>query len=226
MFGQAVVRGILVLSFWETYVAGVMYFAIAFIPLIAGAVLAGGVGRAQEKRVGFTRAFFGAIVQSIAMTIFVLTLLPILLGTSPEATWGLPWRVLAKSPGVFLQIGWRLWVVAFVISFVPVVGELTAFTTLVVGGTALPVAMGQLAVAFDGYAVLAEVNLIPDAVTILGFLLIAGVATTLGRVIQLGTTSSSGRSSEDLRGTLATLVQTGIGFLPVFMYGAWLGYGI
>ena len=223
MFGQAVVRGFLVLSFWETYVAILMYFAIAFIPMMAGAVLAGGVGRAQEKRVGCIRAFFVATAQSIAMTVFVLTLLPILLGTSPDATWGQPWWMLAKSPHVFLQIGWRLWIVAFAISFIPVVGELTSFTNLIVGGAALPVAMKQLAAGLDSYAILGGVNPLPDTTMIIGFVLLAGVATVLGRIIHLGTTSATGRTSEDFRGTMATLVQTVIGLLPVFMYGAWLG---
>ena len=87
MFFQAIFNGLLVLTYWQTYVAGLIYILIIFIPLIAFGFLLkedGGGG------LGCFFMVFNPLIQTFAIMVFAFTMAPIILGASKVAAWGLP----------------------------------------------------------------------------------------------------------------------------------------
>ena len=96
MFWHCVRDGLRVLLHWETYVAGLEYFAIVFVSLIALVLLWAKIeDRTMITKivVGSSGIFVMSVARTIAAAIFVLTLSPIILGVSDDAAWSFPWRL-------------------------------------------------------------------------------------------------------------------------------------
>jgi hypothetical protein len=221
MFWDSVVAGLKVLTYWQTYVAGLEYLAIFFIPGIA-------VGTIMQKREGVGRAvgclsiFLLPVLQVAAMVVFVLTLAPIIFGFAEEAAWSFPWRIITLDPGAFFKLVGVLVSAAIALAFIPILGQLQSLQTLVLGGIALMFALGLLDSINPG-VVKGRVDFIPGFWFSVGLLAIGGLMSWIGMMVAALLVTAVETAQEGLGQLIMFPIAAIFGFIPVFMYGAWLG---
>ena len=135
MFWDSVLAGLKVLTYWETYIAGLEYLAISLIPL----VIVGGVMMKSESGavVGCLSIFLLPVLQIAAMTVMILTLAPIIFGLAEDAAWSYPWDLITLAPLVFLKLIGILIIAVIVLAFIPIFGQFQSLHTLVHGGITL-----------------------------------------------------------------------------------------
>lgn len=222
MFWHAVKGGLGILLYWETYLVGLEYLLICYLPMILFGVLI-----ERENTKATTVAVFGSIFimpvfQIVATTIFVLTFSPIILNISDDAAWSFPWRLVIIAPGTFIRLVLVLIVASVIIAFLPLLGNLRSFYVLVVGSITLMCVVSLLE-QIDPDLVGDNVEFIPSFWIIVGLLFIGGIMTWLGIIIAAALATLIGLANEGI-GQLFVLPTAAVfGFIPVFIYGAWLG---
>lgn len=219
MFWDAVLAGLKVLTYWQTYLAGLGYLAIFFLPmLIAGMVMeeSRGIGLA-----GCLGVLLLPVLQVAAMVIFVLTLAPIILGLGEDAAWSLPWKILAVAPGPFFEFVGVLVLIAIGLAFIPILGQLHSLQVLVLGAITLMFFSELLDIAYPGI-VKGRADFIPGFWFSIGLLIIGGVMSWISMMV-LAFLATALEWVGDGIGLLMFPIGSVLGFIPVFMYGAWLG---
>lgn len=223
MFWDSVVAGLKVLTYWETYVAGLVYLAIFFIPMII-------VGFVTEKSesggsfAGCLGMFLLPVLQVAAMVVFLLTLSPIIFGFSEDAAWSFPWKVMTMAPGGFFALVGILIVAAIILTFIPFLGQLNSLHTLILGGITLVVVLGMLDSINPG-TVRGRVDFVPGFWFSIGLLVIGGILSWIGILLAalLATGLEMSKEGTGFGQLVMIPIGTIFGFIPVFMYGAWLG---
>lgn len=222
MFWDSVVGGLKVLTYWETYVAGLEYLVIFFIPMIV-------IGMIMEKSEGvggvfgcLSSMFLLPVLQIAAMAVFVLTLAPIIFGFVEDAAWSFPWKVIMLAPGAFFKLVSVLIVAAFVLAFIPFLGQLQSLQTLVLGGISLIFVLGILDSINPG-VIKVGVDFIPGFWFTVGLLAIGGLMSWIGIMVAALLVAAIDMGEEGLGQFIMFPIAAIFGFIPVFMYGAWLG---
>jgi hypothetical protein len=222
MFWDSVVGGLKVLTFWETYAAGLEYLLLFMGPMV---LIGQAMGKSGEKSgaVGCLGMLVVPLLQVAAIAVFVLTLAPIIFGLGEDAAWLFPWKVIGAAPGVFVKLVGVLVISAIALAFVPFLGQLQSLHTLVLGGIALVFVLGVLR-SVNPELASSEVDVIPGFWFTAGLLIIGALMAWLGiMVVALLTTAVGGGAVEDAGELLMVPVAAIFGFIPVFMYGSWLG---
>lgn len=237
MLWKSIFAGLRVLTYWETYVAGLEYFAIVFIPLLILAICFPTPTLEQERGKG-VGVCLGCLLlpwlQVGAMVVFFLTLSPIILGLARDAAWSLPWVLLFTAPGAFLKLVVIIFVAAIFLALVPILREFNSLYVFVVGAIVLKFSLGILKPDAVG-----AVDFIPGFWTSLGFLVIGGVMSWVGSIVALILLDAFRKASlrlpivgsrvvliHDVGELLGGIIAGIFGFIPAFMYGAWLGMQI
>ena len=221
MFWDSVLAGLKVLTYWETYVAGLEYLAITYVPMaIVGMIIE--KSESGGTAVGCLSMPFLYVLQVAATTVFILTLAPIIFGFTENAAWSFPWIMLTMAPGAFFILVGVLLVVSVVLSFIPILGRLESLNTLVLGGLALAFVLGTLDSVKPGF-VLGHVDFIPGLWFTVGLLVIGGIATLVGRIVVALIATGLDMAKEGIGLLLMFPIGAIFGFIPVFIYGAWLG---
>ena len=221
MFWDSVFAGLKVLTYWETYVAGLEYLVIYFIPMaIVGMIVEKSEGR--ESLVGCFSIIFLPVLQVVAMAVFVLTLAPIIFGFAEDAAWSFPWKILTMAPGAFFILVGVLVVAAIVLAFIPVFGQLNSLHTLLLGGIALVFVLGILESANLGI-VRGRIDFVPGFWFSVGLLVIGGLMSWVGMMAASFIATALEMAEEGIGHLLMFPIGAIFGFIPVFMYGAWLG---
>lgn len=221
MFWDSVLSGLGVLLYWETYVAGLEYLAIFFVPMI-------GIGLLMEKNkaiggaVGCLSMFILPVIQVAAIAIFVLTLAPIIFGFAEDAAWSFPWKIITMAPGTFFKLVGVLVVAAIILAFIPILGRLQSLQTLVLGGITLTFVLGLLESINPGVVTI-RVDFIPGFWFSTGLVVIGGLMAWVGLMVAGLVAVGFERFGEGLGQMLVFPIAAIFGFIPVFMYGAWLG---
>lgn len=221
MFWDSVVGGLKVLTFWETYVAGLEYLALFMVPMVL-------VGLAMEKggeksgAIGCLGMLVMPVLQVAAIAVFVLTLAPIIFGLSEDAAWSFPWKVITLAPGMFFKLVGVLVVAAIALAFVPFLGQLQSLQTLVLGGIALVFVLGILK-SVNPDLVSAKLDVMPGFWFTAGLLVIGAIMAWVGIMVAALLATAVEGATEGLGQLLMFPVAAIFGFIPVFMYGAWLG---
>jgi ABC-type Na+ efflux pump permease subunit len=113
-------------------------------------------------------------------------------------------------------------VAAIVMAFIPILGQLNSLHTLVLGGIALVFVLSIFESLNPG-SVPDRVDFVPGFWFFVGLLAISGVTSWLAMMI-IGLVASSFETVEEGIGQMMMFPLGAIfGFLPVFMYGSWLG---
>ncbi len=221
MFWDSVLAGLKVLIYWETYVAGLEYLAIFFIPMaIVGMIMEKSKGGGAA--VGCLSMLLLPVLQVAAMVVFVLTLAPIIFGFAEDAAWSFPWKILTMAPGAFFKLVGVLVVAAIVLAFIPILGQLNSLQTLVLGGIALMFVLGILDSVNPGI-VRGRVDFVPGFWFSVGLLVIGGVMSWVGMMVAALIATALEMAEEGIGHLLMFPIGAIFGFIPVFMYGAWLG---
>ena len=155
--------------------------------------------------------------------ISIFTLSPIILGISDEAAWSLPWILLTNEPMVFLTIIGVLFVAAIRLGFIPIIGQIQSLPMVILGGLCLAASLRLLDDVFPNM----NVNLIdpiPSFSCLVGFLIIAGLVSRLGgmAVASIAVVLEGKAHSPFPEYAIIPLASVSA-FIPVFVYGAWLG---
>jgi hypothetical protein len=225
VFWESVVDSLRVFLHWETYVGGVEYFVISFVPLI----IIGGLiqGRSDRRQIGDRIPLRSLIVlptllKIIASAVFVLTLSPIILGLSDDAAWSLPWRIVVLAPGSFAKLIAGVLAVCLIIAWIPLLRRVDSLYVLVIGAVVLVNVLGALKQVHPDIMG-AHVEIVPSFWFVVGILFIGGVALRLGVMLAVVSSIPIAAVNEDYA-ELFVIAAGGVsGFVPVFIYGSWLG---
>lgn len=221
MFWDSVFGGLKVLSYWETYVAGVEYLAIFFIPMII-------TGTIMEKSqnsgwlIGCLSMLFMPVFQVAAMAVMILSISPIIFGLSDDAAWSLPWILVTMAPGLFFKLVVTLVIASIVLAFIPILSRFQSLQTMVLGGIVLMFVLGIVNETYPG-VVIDHVDLIPDFWFSVGLITIGGIMAWIALILVALIIEITGMAEESIGQLLMAPIPAILGFIPVFMYGAWLG---
>ena len=224
MFWQSVIGGLKCLTFWQTYVAGLMYLAVVLLPMaLFGKFMERG-GKAEAAG-GCLGILLMPVFQIFGIYIFVLTLAPIILGVAdhPQALWAFPWQLAVTSPLTTLKILGVMILLVICLAFIPVLNSITSLYTLALGGTVMIFVVGLVGQFAPDWHV-ADISLMPGFFFIVGILLASAVSFLLAMLAV--TLVSMALKSEDVGHTVALPLGSVFGFIPVFIYGSWLGLQI
>ncbi|MCY4610253.1 MAG: hypothetical protein OXC38_00840 [Gammaproteobacteria bacterium] len=222
MFWDSIFVGLKVLTYWETYVAGLEYLAVFYIPVGIAALL---TERSEKFAIfGCLSMFVFPLLQVVALVvatvIFVFTMAPIILGASEDAAWILPWVAMFQAPDVFLKLIGMLVVTTLILTFTPVLNLFTSLHTLVLGGLTLLYVFKLIApISLGGELV----DYIPDFWFSVGLLAIGSILSWMGIVVTAFFLTVVGKVEESSGALALPFLGSVFGFIPVFMYGAWLG---
>jgi len=221
MFWDSVVAGLKVLTYWETYVAGLEYLAIFFIPMII-------VGMVMEKSegaagiAGCLSMILMPVLQVAAIAVMILTLAPIIFGFAGDAAWSFPWQLITMAAGTFFKLVGVLVVAAIVLAFVPILGQLQSLQTLVLGGIALMFGIGMLDSINPG-TIKCRVDFIPGFWFSTGLIVIGGIMSWVGMMVATIVVTGIDLVEEGCSQLIMVPIAAIFGFIPVFIYGAWIG---
>jgi len=221
MFWDAVTGGLRVLTYWQSYVAGLEYLAVYMVPMGIVGLLA----MRSEKAAGAIGCLSMLVLpalQVFAIFVFVLTLSPIILGLSQEAAWGFPWVLAFEAPGAVAKFVGLLLIAALIVAFIPILGRLQSLHTLVLGAFGLALVLGIIDNANPGY-VAKHVHFWPGFWFALGLLVIGAVLAWVGTLAAAALAVAVESKIEGFGQMLMFPIGAIFGFIPVFMYGAWLG---
>jgi hypothetical protein len=159
----------------------------------------------------------------------VLTMAPILLGISGKAAWSFPWIVIIVNPWWTIKIvGIILLVSIGIAAFIPIIGQMPSVQTLVSGTISIMSVLGLIDQIRPELGI-SNISLFPGYLYMGGFLLISGITLRGGMLITATLTalmSLMGEWSEGILALIAVPVGGLFGFMPLFIYAAWLGYQI
>lgn len=223
MFWESVGRGLGVLTYWQTYIAGLMWLALAIGPTILIAATSEKLDRAGSfVGVGMTLLVV-PICQSFAMVVFALTMAPIILGISQDAAWLLPWTLTIESPLVVGKFVGVLLLASVVLTIIPILGRVHSLHICLVGTLSLALYIGLIGKENPAIAP-ATFQFWPGFWFAMGLLILVAFLTFLGVAMAavLGTVIGS-IVGENVGRLMMLPVVAPFGFVPLFIYGAWLG---
>lgn len=209
MFWGALASAFKILTYWETYVAGIEYLLVSLIPLYGFGLF---VKRNKQFAVpaGCLSMFGAPILQVVAVLVLVLTLSPIILGISNNAAWSFPFVWMISAPVGFFFLALSLVAIGIMLLIIPV----DSLAMVVMSG----VALSRILKMAD-----AHVSYIPGFWFSVGLIIIGVGMSWLGRFIAAGLLVALDKSNNDNNTILVLPIATVFNFFPVFMYGAWLG---
>lgn len=221
MFWESVGAGLGVLAYWQTYVAGLLFLLLSIGPMFLIGAMAMNSGRAGGA-IGCLSMLALPFFQVFALVVFVLTLSPIILGVAHDAAWSFPWGLAAQAPWELAKFVAKLLVVAFVLAFIPIVGRFQTLHVLLLGSIALALVLGIVA---HGNPALAskDLHFWPGFWFVLGILVVGTAAEWIGTLLAAFLAAALEEKIEGIAKLVVVPVAATFGFIPLFIYGAWLG---
>ena len=239
MFWDSVQEGLKVLTFWETYLAAIAYqFITYYFPMMVAAQRMKKIGSSVDDFITFVGAIrlmmkgdvvpdtagFGSLgvyfiwlLEAVATLIFILTLAPIILGVGEDASWSAPWKTLTTDLPFFLSCILLMQIVVIIISMLPYLGRIYSLQIFVFGCISL-----ILVLSYTHYLIKVDIGyplLHLIGFYILGYVILLGSYVVFGLIVFLFKMSREVAEEIIYLSPLMRIFQ----FIPVFMYGAWLG---
>jgi len=220
-FWDSVKSALDVMTNWDTYLVVFGYLLLMLAPIVLLFLIL------HKKHALSTRNFrklFLPAIEAVAIAGAVLTLFPVMLGMGEKALWGFPLKVMKLFPGGFLGLLGILIILAYLIDVIPKFRRFQSLKTFVLGGVAL--VFVQIALSVLNPIVDVELSyFVPGFWFAFGIILIAGVISHLGHFIFVSLARVLGNKfnvKEEVAELLILPLITTLGFLPLFIYGAWL----
>lgn len=223
MFWKSVLDALLMLTYWEFYVAGIIYLAFMMIPGITLMIL-----REKGNTIKFAFSWYGELFETLfhilGLIIFLSILAPIIFGFSRNAAWTFPWVFIVKEPMIFLLVFLSLLFADFVYGKIPVIWQIESPRILILGGITFIWLVVLVKRAFPGLNI-DNVHFIPSLIEIIGFLFLSFVSQILSfiTISLIHSRSSNIAASEESNEPLIYINYAVYSTLPVLIYGAWLG---
>ena len=232
MFWSAIIGGLKVLTFWEVYVVALIFTVISIGPMF----ILGLIGEKNEAVGCLGGMLITPVFQALATIIFVFTLFPILLGFAGNAAWSawlfpwkignaawlFPWKILLSSPWPMIKASFIIIFVTIALACIPLLGQIQSLHTFASGAISLVMVLGLLHSAFPNIPV-EKIQIVPGFLTIIGFLAIAGVMSWASTMLVALIATAMGDRAKDYMMLIAIPLGGVFGFIPVFIYGAYIG---
>lgn len=223
MFWDSIVSAFNVLTFWQTHLVGLLYLIFLFIPWMFVTLI--------MKKTKCSGTWYKCInlllvpiLQVVAVMAFTLVLSPIMLDMGEDASWNLPWRMLSSDIILSLGLLGCLAVVAVGLVFIPIVGRLHSFRTLVLG--AISLVFVQMLLSYINPALDLKVSyMVPGYSFMAGIVVIAAVLSKVDHYIICSVSAILRNKFKIGRGVCELVVfpvVSILGFFPVLIYAAWL----
>ncbi len=209
------------MNHWEFHFIVLMYLALLLAPVILIFLI---LKHNHALSIKYFRKLFLPLFEAIAIAVIILTLFPIIFGMGEEAKWDFPVRIAQLSPGGFVGLMFILIVLAYIIDIIPKLRRLQSFKTLILGGITL--IFVRIFMSFINPVIETDFfSFVPGFWFVCGIVAISAVLSKLGHFVFVVFAEVLGNKF-DLREEVAELlilpVIATLGFLPVFIYGAWL----
>jgi len=223
MFLTSIVSGLKIFTYWETYAAGLLLLISFLVPISIV-----GLANRNRKCEGFAYKCMSILIfpvlQVIGVTIFILTLAPIILGLSETASWGFPWRMISLAPKEFSIFVAVFAMLAVTFAFFPYLRKLYSFQTMIIGCLSL-VLVQKFLILLNPTLDIGFISLFPGFWFLTGILFMTWIMSSAGihcfNVIgsKLENRLNVGKDIIEL---LIFPFAAAFGIIPVFTYGAWL----
>ena len=221
MFLDAIQSAVNVLKHGDTISVIVLYLLFMLTPFMVVFLI---MKKSHVLSLRYFRKLLLPFLEAIAAALAVLTLFPIIFGLGDDALWKFPFRAMLLSPWGFAGLLGILVILSYVIDVIPNLRKLQSFKTLILGGVCLMFARFFLSYINPMIEVDLE-SFVPGFWFICGILIISIALSKLGHFVFASFASTLG-SRFDMREEVAELlilpIIATLGFLPVFIYGAWL----
>lgn len=218
MFWASVLDGLKVLLHWEVYVLGLIYLFIMYIPFYP---LMFGKGDALEKG-GCLAMILQPFFQALGSIVYVLTLFPIILGLGENAAWSIPWLLIWDAPLLILFMMVVMVVLMVISAFLPIVGRMNTFQTLISGGTVIAFMVAILH-RFNPDFDISGIDVVPGFLVTTGILIISAITSYIALMLSALLLMLVDKNEDGWGTLLITPLASVFGFIPVFIYGAWIG---
>jgi len=221
MFWDSFLAGLKVLTYWETYAAAVEYIAVFLIPVLIAALVVNNDGKGRKKKNSLS-VLIVPVLEVTALAVFILTLAPIIFGIGEDASWDELWRAMHLSPVTLLKFEGILLAIAIVLAFIPLFSLFKPFQTFVLGGVAITFVLEIIGSSNYGFTP-GPIEFMPDVWFGIGLFLIGLFISLAGMILEKILTHSLELREDGIGQLVLTPVMTVFGFIPVFIYGAWIG---
>ena len=221
MFWDYVYAALNNMNHWEFHFVILMYISLLLAPVILIFLI---LKHNHALSIKYFRKLFLPFFEAIAIAVITLTLFPIIFGMGDDAKWDFPVRIMQLSPGGFVGLLFILITLAYIIDIIPKLRKLQSLKTLLLGGITL--VFVRIFMSFINPVIETDfANLVPGFWFACGIIAISVVLSKLGHFVFEVFAKAMGNKF-DLREEVAELlilpVIATLGFLPVFIYGAWL----
>lgn len=216
MFLESILNGLSVLSYWQIYLAGIIYSVVILLPIYLI-----GLGMSKFEPLGCITILIGPFFRALATLIFIFTLFPIILGLADKAAWSFPWIILINDPWYMIKSAFILMVLSFLLAFIPIIGQFQSVQTLLLGSVCL-ISVINILHAIDPNFEISRLSFFPGYMYIIGFLIISSITSWLAIIV---TAFLLNKYLEYFPEIISIPIGT-FGFIPVFIYGAWIGIQI
>ena len=221
MFLSSVSLGLGTLLHWQTYAATAMFLALSMGPMLLIGY-AGMKSGAAGGLVGCLSMLVMPFIQVFALVVFVLTLSPILLGLSDTAAWSFPWALTAQEPWLVAKFIGKLLVAAIVLALIPILGRFQSLHTLLLGSFALALVVGLLG-SINPQVASKHVALWPGFWFTVGLVVVGSAMAWVGMLCAAVVSTAIDAHTEGLGQLVVFPLAAVFGFIPLFVYAAWLG---
>jgi len=221
----AVINGMKVLLHWQTYAIAIVYFVISFLPVIGDMLATTSDSYLRMTKGSLLAMLVQPFFQSLGVFISVCTLSPIILFGQSEAAWSLPWWLIVNVPGRILILLVVMLGASLAGALLPVIGRANSFIMLIMGCAVFSF-LTKIGHQINPELNITGVQILPGFTTAVGILIISGFTTWLGIVgSALAVTLLLGEKNR-IGELIMIPLGTCFGFIPIFIYGAWLGLQI
>lgn len=221
MFWYSILSAFNVLTYWQTHVAALEFLTFFLLPML---VIFFMIQKRERSHVKYVKMLLLPVIEAIGVAVFVLTLYPIIFGIGEDAYWGFPLRIIKLAPEGFLGFMGIMMFLAFILTLIPKIASSPAFKTLVLGGISL--IFVRIFLNFINPVMDTGIrDLIPGFWFILGFIAISGLLLKIGSYLHRFCVNVICNKYELKDGVAELLLLPAVailGFIPVFVYGAWL----
>jgi hypothetical protein len=219
MFWESVTKGLGMLTHWQTYVAATIALLMPLTPNAVVYLVSKRAGETVQGTVTFAwYLLVTPFLYAFAFLGFVLITAPLMLGFGDSFSWAMPLVLIIAAPSLVAKVLLVLVVTATLMGFLPLLGNMISFRTLVLGIIALIMVVGLLQ-SLNPELTARHIDFWP------GFWFTAAIlaiSTVLG-FIGMGLAGIVAAITGGLATPLLLPFTHALTFIPLFTYAAWLG---
>ena len=214
--------GLLSFSHWQIYVVMTAYILITSLPIMFAGFVAGKDKSTSSVMTGCLSQLLIRAFQSAVMYIGILVLFPILTGIGDQAAWHWPKVFLQKHPIQLLKSVEIIWFVCIGVSFIPFIGKSTVVATFLPGILSIAFAANDLNLIAPSLLP-KTITYIPNLWISIGYGILFGLAIWIEVIVAGIVVSLIKNPSITIGEVVHHGIGTIIGFIPILIYGAWMG---